>query len=275
LRSTPVSDGSGVGIEVLFDTSEDQPTPLPDELERLYAGPLGLPERGVLANFVTSIDGVAAIEDVRRSSATISGGSPADRFVVGLLRAVADAVVVGSGTLREHDGPWTAERAFPDAANAFAEARRKLDLPRTPTLVVVTASGRLPAGHPSLADAVVVTTAAGARTVAETSVPSREVVEVDGHGDVDPASIVAAVRERGFERILTEGGPRLMGSMLEASLVDELFVTLAPSLLGGGAGRSPLSDDTQLATGARLVSVRRAGEHLLVRYGLSGNEAAA
>ena len=247
--------------------------PLPDELERLYAGPLRLPERGVVANFVTSIDGVAAIADVRRSSATISGGSPADRFVVGLLRAVADAVVIGSGTLREHDGPWTAQRAFPDAADAFAETRRMLGRSSEPTLVVVTASGRLPADHPSLANAVVVTTAAGARTVAETSVPSREVVEVHGDDDVDPASIVAAVRERGFERILTEGGPRLMGSMLEASLVDELFVTLAPSLLGGGSGRSPLSDGTHLGVQGRLVSVRRAGGHLLVRYALAENGA--
>ena len=65
------------------------------------------------AIFVTSIDGVAAIEGVKTSSATISGGEPTDRFVMAVLRGVADAVVVGSGTLKEHAGPWTAEKAFP------------------------------------------------------------------------------------------------------------------------------------------------------------------
>ena len=84
-----------------------------------YGGPFRLPERVVYANFVSSIDGVAAIAGVEMSSAAISGGAPADRFVMALLRAVADAVVVGAGTVREHGGPWTAEKAFPPGAEAF------------------------------------------------------------------------------------------------------------------------------------------------------------
>ena len=72
-----------------------------------------------------------------------------------LLRAMADAVVVGAGTLREHDGPWTAEKAFPAAADAFRRLRADLSSAAAPALVVVTASGELPADHSSIGEAVV------------------------------------------------------------------------------------------------------------------------
>ena len=121
----------------------------------------------VYANFVSSIDGVAAIGGVEMSSAAISGGASADRFVMALLRAVADAVVVGAGTVREHGGPWTAEKAFPPGAESFSRLRAGISASESPTLVVVTASGKLPVEHPALADAIVVTTSAGARSLTE------------------------------------------------------------------------------------------------------------
>jgi riboflavin biosynthesis pyrimidine reductase len=82
---------------------------------------------------------------------------------------------------------------------------------------------------------------------------------------------VDALRERGFRRILTEGGPPLMGSMLAASVVEELFLTVSPKLLGGGPDRPPLTGDVGQAvrSDARLLSARRAGDHLLLRYGLT------
>jgi riboflavin biosynthesis pyrimidine reductase len=266
-----MSERPAVGIERLYDVPGSAPVPLPEEIERLYDGPFALAPDVVLGNFVTSIDGVAAIAGVERSSAVISGGVPADRFVMGLLRAVADAVVIGSGTLREHAGPWTAERAFPDLAAGFTAARRGLKLGAAPTLVAVTSSGRLPADHPALGDAIVLTTSSGARTIAGAGVSCRGVVEVGEGGEVDVREGVGALRERGFRRILTEGGPRLMGSMLAASVVEELFLTVSPKLLGGGPDRPPLTGDVGPAVGsdARLLSARRAGDHLLLRYGLT------
>jgi riboflavin biosynthesis pyrimidine reductase len=266
-----MSEPSGVRIERLLEVEGPASVPLPEELERLYAGPLALDERVVFANFVTSIDGVAAIHGIPRSSATISGNAAADRFIVGLLRAVADAVVVGSGTLREHEGPWTAERAFPDAADAFTEARRALGLPDAPALVVVSRSGELPSDHPALANALVVTTASGARFLGESGVRSRDVIAIGDGGALDPRSVIASLRERGFERILTEGGPRVMGSMLAASVIDELFLTVSPKVFGGGPNRQPFTDGveiSELATAPEIVSVRRAGDHLLLRYRL-------
>jgi riboflavin biosynthesis pyrimidine reductase len=261
-----VSERAGPVIHRLIDDSRDPPIPLPAELERRYGGPLRLAARTVFANFVASIDGVAAIGGVHRSSATISAGASADRFVVGLLRSVADAVMIGAGTLREHDGPWTAERAFPDAADAFARLRADLRLPSTPTLVVVSGSGDLPADHPSLRDAIVVTTSSGRERL---SLEIAELIE-GGYDDVDPAVAVAALRDRGFERILTEGGPRLMGSMLASSMVDELFLTVSPRLIGGARDGQPLTDHADVSgmPSARLVAAGRDGDYLFLRYAI-------
>ncbi len=260
-----------IRIEADFDAGGTPDVPVPDEVGSAYGGPFWLPERVVYANFVSSIDGVAAIGGVEMSSAVISGGASADRFMMALLRAVADAVVVGAGTVREHGGPWTAEKAFPQGAESFSRLRAGISVSERPTLVVVTASGELPAEHPALADAIVVTTAAGARSLAEGRVRVGEVIDVGDADRVDGAVAIDRLRERGYQRILTEGGPRLMGAMLEASVVDQLFLTISPKLIGGGPERSPLTDETDLLegeVGARLLSIRRSEDYLFLRYDL-------
>jgi riboflavin biosynthesis pyrimidine reductase len=262
----------GVQLEALFEAAGEPLVPLPKGLEAAHGGPFWLPQRIVFGNFVSSIDGVAAVAEIEMSSVEISGGAPADRFMMALLRAVADAVVVGAGTLREHGGPWTAEKAFPAAADALRRLRNDLSSVEAPTLVVVTASGELPADHPSLGDAVVVTTSSGARTLSHRNVPCAEVIDVGDANDVDGRVAIDRLRERGFHRILTEGGPKLMGSMLEAGAVDHLFLTISPKLIGGGSGRSPLTDEVDLldSGGMRLLGVRRAEDFLFLRYELIG-----
>jgi riboflavin biosynthesis pyrimidine reductase len=262
----------GPRLEVLFEEAPSDGLSLPAELEDAYGGPFGLGDQVVYGNFVESIDGVAAIPGVKMSSAVISGGAPADRFVMALLRATADAIVIGSGTFREHDGPWTAERAHPPTADLIRPAREMVSaIGAAPTLVVVTASGGLPADHPALASALVATTSAGARALAQKGVPCAALIDVGESDDVDPGTVISRLRDRGYRRILTEGGPSLMGSMLEASVVDELFVTISPKLFGGGDGRPPLTGEADLlgkAPDARLVSVRRADDYLFLRYRL-------
>jgi riboflavin biosynthesis pyrimidine reductase len=261
-----------VHLDAVFDAGGAPGIPVPEEIESAYGGSFRLPERVVYANFVSSIDGVAAIGGVEMSSAEISGGAQADRFVMALLRAVADAVVVGAGTVREHDGPWTAQKAFPPGAESFSRLRAGISGSESPTLVVVTASGKLPGDHPALPDATVVTTSAGARSLTEARARVGEVIDVGDADRVDGAVAIDRLRERGYQRILTEGGPRLMGAMVEASAVDQLFLTISPKLIGGGPERPPLTDETDLLereVGARLLSIRRADDYLFLRYGLS------
>jgi riboflavin biosynthesis pyrimidine reductase len=261
----------GIRLETLYETAGPPRVELPAELEAAYGGPFHLAEQIVYANFVSSIDGVAAIAGVEMSSATISGAAPSDRSVMALLRAVADAVVVGSGTLREHGGPWTAERAFPTGADAYHRARASLSLADAPTLVVVTASGDLPPDHPALETAVVITTPSGARAIAERKILCAEVIDLGDHDQVSPRDAIGSLRDRGHRRILTEGGPGLMGSMLGASAVEQLFLTISPKLIGGASGRVPLTDGADLldqTASAKLLSVRRAEDHLFLRYAL-------
>jgi riboflavin biosynthesis pyrimidine reductase len=265
----------GVRLEPLLDESDGPPLALPDELEEALGGPLRLSDDVVYANFVASIDGVAAIEGIRMSSATISGGAAPDRLMMAVLRAAADAIVVGAGTLREHGGPWTAEKAFPSGTELFRRMREDAGKAEAPTLVVVTASGRLPADHAALDDAIVITTSAGVRTLADHGVHPGEVVDVGEADDVDSVAAIAQLRDRGHRRILTEGGPTLMGSMERAGVVDDLFLTVAPTVIGGGEGRPPFTDGADLLEprrGARLIGVRRAADYLFLRYRLIPGE---
>ena len=70
---------------------------LPDDLRERYGGSFGVGRPRLIANFVSTIDGVVAIPSVPRSSQLIADGDDDDRFVMALLRAVSDAIVIGSG----------------------------------------------------------------------------------------------------------------------------------------------------------------------------------
>lgn len=248
---------------------------LPETIRALYGGPLGFDEPCLVANFVQSIDGVVSIPELPRSSAVISGESEPDRFVMGLLRACADVVVVGAGTmLASPAGTWLPDRAYPPAASEFAELRRRRGRPEVPSVAFVTAGTSFDPAHPALEhDAVVLTTTRAAARL-RTAVPSRsEVVAVNDGDRVDLRLAVDRLRERGHTTILSEGGPTLFGSLLAAGLVDELFLTVSPVLAGRGSRpRLPLVEGIELLPGApltaRLLSLRRHEHHLFVRYGL-------
>lgn len=249
---------------------------LPDRLAEPYGSGLGLPDRVVYANFVGSIDGIVAIGELGPSSSVISGRDPGDRFVMALLRAAADVVLVGAGTFREHGGPWTAAVSFPDAAEAFAELRRREGRTPEPSLAIVTASGDLGAGkHGSLEGTIVLTTEKGSGALDGTGA---EVIVLGDDAELEGARIVEHLRERGFRRILTEGGPRLMARLVESRVVQELFLTVSPVISGAGdrpGERSTLTPGLELLPHDRrdavLRSVRHRGSYLFVRYGLEGD----
>jgi riboflavin biosynthesis pyrimidine reductase len=264
-------------LALLFEAeTEEQELPLPDALATPYGGPLALPSECLYSNFVTTVDGVVALGDPSVSSGpAISGRSEADRFVMGLLRAVAGAVMIGGGTLRDDPGHlWTPDYIFPDAASEYAALRRRLDLDAEPRLAVVTANGRLDVTERALArGALILTTSAGAEHLAGRLPPACE-VKVLGEVEFGIADAVGALRSAGYRRVLSEGGPRVLGQLLRAGLVDELFLTLSPVLAGRSAEMTRLGLLEGLSFPARalqradLRSVRRHGGHLLLRYAL-------
>jgi riboflavin biosynthesis pyrimidine reductase len=158
-------------LEVLFDRSRGVRAPLPRPLARVY-GPLRLPRRSgppyVIGNFASTLDGVVSLGvPGAASGGEITGFEPHDRLLMGLLRAMADAVVIGAGTLRAVPRHvWTAEHVFPPMADEYVRLRRQLGKPPSPLNVVVTAEGRLDLERPVFASGkvpvLIVTTTRGA-----------------------------------------------------------------------------------------------------------------
>lgn len=228
----------------------------------------------MIANFVQTIDGVVSIPDEERSNALIAGGSDADRFVMGLLRAAADAILIGSATMNASPhGTWRPERAFPDAAAGFAELRRARGRPASPALAVLTGGGGVEPAHPAFeTGALVLTTRPAARALRTHLPAATEVVPVDDGARVDPAAALVELRARGYANVLSEAGPTGFTALHGAGLVDELFVTSSPLLAGRADRPRPgLVAGRELVPGAgpvELRSVRRAGSHLFFRYRL-------
>jgi riboflavin biosynthesis pyrimidine reductase len=268
-------------LELLYEPGGLAAFELPAGLAERYGGTLGFDGPRVFANFVSTVDGVVAVPGLARSNRLIADDSDDDRFVMALLRACADAILIGSGTLQGSPRSlWTPESAYPAAAGGLAELRRLLGRPSVPELVVVTASGTVDPAHPALErGAVVVTTDAGARALRRRLPAAVEVAALGDGPAVDPAAALGLLRDRGRERVLAEAGPHLAGSLLAAGLVDELFLTLSPVVAGrtDAAARLGLVAGVELLPAARvsgrLLGIRRGGEHLFLRYELDYGDA--
>jgi riboflavin biosynthesis pyrimidine reductase len=205
----------------------------------------------------------------------ISGKNPADRFLMGLLRACADAVVIGAGTMRATPGHlWTPAHVFPDLAAAFAALRQKLGRSREPRLVILTASGRLDVEHPALVKgATVMTTNAGAKRIGKRLPPASDVIAVSGGRAIDIQRAFGECAKRDFNVVLTEGGPHLMGELIKTRLLDEMFVTVSPVVAGrNNERRLGMVEGAELLpkvpVWSRLLSVRRQEDFLFLRYSL-------
>ena len=265
-------------LERLFDQGAVQAPPTPAELVRLYGGPLELPSPWLYANFVSSIDGVVALGSERNSGSLISGKNEGDRFVMGLLRAFADAVFVGAGTMRaEGKGAlWTPDYIYPAAASAFAELRKRLGLTAQPQLAILTASGEIFAAERALeAGALILTTESAASGLRRRLPAASRVVTVGRGLEFSVMEAVHTLRGEGFDRLLSEGGPTVVAELLGAGLLDELFLTLSPVLSGRADGtlRRGLAYGREFPAKqllwADLVSLRRSGSHLFLRYRLN------
>ena len=205
----------------------------------------------------------------------ISDRNQADRFLMGLLRAFADAVLLGAGTLRATPGHhWTPEHIYPDMTSAFVDLRANLGRKPRPRLVLLTASGNIEVSHPAvIGGATIVTTAAGAAHLKERLPDSCDLIETGGSGSVDLSRALEELRARGYGAILTEGGPHVMGELLARQLLDEAFVTISPVVAGrGDESRLGMVAGVEFLPGrdvwSKLLSVRRHGDFLFLRYDL-------
>ena len=260
-------------FEVLFEADTLPDYTLPADLKHLY-GRLGFPGPVVYSNFVSSLDGVVTLGSKPSAGSVISGKYAADRFVMGLLRACADAVVIGAGTLRATPGHlWTPAHVFPALATEFTALRSSLGRSAEPALVLLTASGELDFAHPALAKgAIVITTSGGAKKVGDRLPPKCELVVMGKGGSLDLGKAIGELRNRGLDVLLCEGGPHVMGQLLEDRLLDEAFLTVSPVVAGrGGEPRLGMVEGIELlpANGAwsKLLSARRHGDYLFLRYG--------
>jgi riboflavin biosynthesis pyrimidine reductase len=253
------------------------------KLRERYDGDLVVPlfdgRPTVIANFVATLDGIVSFDpDSGKGGAEVSGSFEPDRLVMALLRAVADYVVVGAGTVRaDPRGRWISASVHPATAADTASVRSELGLAPHPTTVVVTASGDVDPKHPGLSDGhipvLIVTTAKGRERLIRDGglAPHVEVVALGGDS-VDSRELVELLAQRGARLILAEGGPHLIAEFVDAHLLDELFLTVAPQL----AGRAPDDRHVALIEGrsfsandapwSELVDLRVSGSHLFSRY---------
>jgi riboflavin biosynthesis pyrimidine reductase len=212
------------------------------------------------ANMVSTLDGAAQHEG---RSQPISGA--ADMRIFGTLRALADAVVVGAETVRQ-------EGYRPARARAgFEAAREAAGQGPAPAIAVVSASLELDFTLPLFTEPLVPTlvltgaTSAPDRITAAERAGVRVVIAGDGAG-VDPERAVRALASLGHTRLLTEGGPRLLGQFVAAGVLDELCLTLAPMLTAGDAQRIAGGPRVAVPRRFELVSLLEDAGYLFTRY---------
>lgn len=215
----------------------------------------------VRANMIASLDGGATVDG------TSGGlGTPIDQKLIGLQRDLADAVMVGAGTvIGEH---YPGAKAYPKRTRR----RERWGRSAVPPWVIV-ASRPLPADLPAITDSATVPFVV---TIDEVDQPDGVTVIRTGP-TLDLGSALEQLADHGCPRILCEGGPTLLGRLAAADLLDELSLTIAPALLGIGT-TTPLLGGTDLLGGTglggadqeqprwRLVTLLADGDHLFTRY---------
>jgi riboflavin biosynthesis pyrimidine reductase len=228
----------------------------PVDLAACYAYPDDLAAPHVRVNFVSSTDGAVTVDG--RSGGL---GSDADRQVFGILRELAEVVLVGAGTVRSEN---------------YGGARKPTHgraLP--PPIAVVTGSAVLDPGARLFTDTrvppIVLTgpNAPAGRRAALTAAGA-DVVVLD---PLSPAAVLDELGRRGLHRVLCEGGPRLFGDLVAADLVDDFCLTVAPVLAAGDAGRIAVGPPGSPPRPLRLVGALEEDGVLLLRYTRTGDTA--
>jgi riboflavin biosynthesis pyrimidine reductase len=277
-------------IYTLFEREPTREPTLPEDLRKLYGGNLQFPAyRGsrpyIVGNFVSTLDGVVSYEiPGKAGGGDISGFDEGDRFIMGLLRAAADAVLIGAGTLREvlRGHVWAAEFVNRAARESYARYREQiLHKPKFPLNVVVSGSGRVDLERAIFrrpdVRTLIITTHDGRDRLASAgaeALPSTEIRAIGTQGSLLSATDIVDLLFGEFDvrLLLHEGGPMLFGTFVAQGLVDEFFLTISPQL----AGRSVVKPRPGMIIGVEfspdlapwldILSAKQSGEHLYLRY---------
>ncbi|MCV2488041.1 dihydrofolate reductase family protein [Geodermatophilus sp. YIM 151500] len=183
------------------------------------------PGRALRVDFVVSLDGSISVDG--RSAGL---GSPGDRRVFRVLRALADVVLVGHGT--------AAAEGYGPVGGDSPVARLRARLGRPPALPIAVVSRRAslaPGDRLAAAPTLLVTCAAADAGRRAELAGAGVTVLVCGDDDVDLPTALDALADRGLAQVTCEGGPQLLRAALAAGVVDELDLTIAPALVGGAA----------------------------------------
>ena len=192
-------------------------SPMPVDLVERYGGLLEIPITAnsptLLVNFVSTLDGIVALgPDEARGGGVISGFFEPDRFVMALLRAISDVLLMGAGTIAGTSSTnWTAEHLQPDHAAAFRRWRRDLGLAPHPTTVIVTGSGNVRLGRYGVDDptlpVVFATTPSGAQRLRDAQLPPHVGIEIVGTGAaVSPSELSTYLARLGGQSSFARAG---------------------------------------------------------------------
>lgn len=262
-------------------------------------GKLGFPEAHnarpwTYANFVQSIDGIASFKGPHAAGADISQ-SVEDRWLMDLLRAHADAIILGINTLVEETLSWPQLNSgrgpvYRIENEILRDLRAKLGRKRE-RVIFVTASARIdPRAYKVFdgdqMDAAILTTKAGSATLQSKGVKAEIIVAGEERLIDLPLAMSILRQQMGIEHLLCEGGPTFYGSMSHAALIDEKFVTVSPLEIGLYAPAGQEASPAGHGTAANLrpttftfpgftkdnapfwqwMSCRRVGDHQFSRY---------
>jgi len=280
MRPNPIGPGSP--FTLLFTEDHDEPPSLPEAFRQVYGGDWHIPPTAgrpyTYTNFATARDGrVSYNEPGISSGGDVTNFNPHDRWLMGLLRARADAIMSGDGTLKiEPEHFWTAEFICPGDAAAFTTLRQAEGRSYPPLFVIVSYACDFDETafcfQQTDLQIILATTAHGyARGQAIHSKAKIDVHQL-GEDAVDlPRLSQLLYAEYHVRTLLCEGGPRLLGGMLAAGLVDEEFVTFCPTFVGETKEkfRPSYVEGTaflpQTTPYSRPHSLRRAGDFLFLQ----------
>jgi riboflavin biosynthesis pyrimidine reductase len=205
------------------------------DLLRVYAYPASPSTPWIRANMVSSIDGSAALSGKSKGLTSTS-----DRRLFHLMRSLADVVLIGAGTARSE--PYENHKG---------------------QVVVITRSGDLPPNFFTGRRPIVITCEALDERKRRELSNLAEVITC-GRDEVDLSLVVGHFIERGWLRILCEGGPALLGLLNASALIDEVALTISPLLVGGGT--SLLEESRETKRNFQLVSLLQGDGNLFARY---------
>lgn len=272
-------------FSLLFDDDASEDKALPTDLRAVYGGDWRVPEPGgrpyIYSNFALSRDGRVSFNvPGHLGGGDVSGFNAHDRWLMALLRARADAVVVGDNTLKlEPEHVWTCEYIYPEA-QPFLEWRALEGRTPSPLQVLLSLTGNV---DPDAAvfrqpgfDVLIATTARGyAAASAPEYAANVNVLEL-GEDSVDLGRLCSVLNaDFGVNTLLCEGGPRVYGGFIAARLLDDEFLTLCPAVVGNPAPGGDAAPRPGLIEGTAFnphaypksvpTSLRRAGEHLFLK----------